>query len=162
MDGKRCGRGILVGACRMSVSWILVGSWANAVQVFTTNIQIINSIWLPWTLNRHLIHHQTMFVGSIWTGNAVVEGHWIRHAEGLSHRFWLGFAKIWCSFHHLKIANLEKTTPSCSYGHWMGNRHLIHQTLFVGSIWLGNTVVEGHWMGHAECMSHGFLLRVKQ
>jgi hypothetical protein len=36
---------------------------------------------------RHLIH-QTLFVGSIWTGNAVVEGHWLEHhAEGLSHGF---------------------------------------------------------------------------
>jgi hypothetical protein len=25
---------------------------------------------------------------------AVVEGHWIGHAEGLSHGFWLVFAKI--------------------------------------------------------------------
>jgi hypothetical protein len=43
---------------------------------------------------RHLIHHQTLFVGSIWMGNTVEEGHWMGHAEGLSHRFWLGFAKI--------------------------------------------------------------------
>jgi hypothetical protein len=34
--------------------------------------------------------HQTLFVGSI----TVVEGHWMGHAEGLSHGFWLGFTKI--------------------------------------------------------------------
>jgi hypothetical protein len=27
-------------------------------------------------------------------GNAVVEGHWLGHAEGLPFGFWLGFAKI--------------------------------------------------------------------
>jgi hypothetical protein len=42
---------------------------------------------------RHLIH-QTLFVWSIWMGNAVVEGHWMGHAEALSHGFWLGFTKI--------------------------------------------------------------------
>jgi hypothetical protein len=50
-------------------------------------------IWLPWALDRHLIH-QIFFVGSIRTGNAVVEGHWLGHAESLSHGFRLHFAKI--------------------------------------------------------------------
>jgi hypothetical protein len=85
--------------------------------------------------------------------NALMEGQWLGHAEGLPHGFWVGVQPILPNFSQTTAKKSTPTDPIC---HRIGISYPIHQTLFVGS--MDGKCLDGGTMAGA---CRGFALVIK-